>query len=30
MELLGSGMIVLGIALFAYISERVKNYKRDE
>jgi hypothetical protein len=28
MELVGAGMIILGIALFAYISETVKNYGR--
>jgi hypothetical protein len=29
MELLGAGMIVAGIALFAFISEIVKNYERE-
>lgn len=29
MELLGAAMIVAGIALFAFVSEIVKNYKRE-
>jgi hypothetical protein len=29
MELLGAAMIVAGIALFALISEIVKNYERE-
>jgi hypothetical protein len=30
MELLGAAMIVAGIALFAFVSEIVKNYERDK